>query len=291
MPPTLPCKICSQPASFSGIKTGAFQERDFRIYQCANCLFSFVGNPWTDFAEIYSEAYYKGLGADPRVSYLHELESPERSIRQYEWRGLLEIAGSLRSLDKTVKWLDFGCGNGGLVRYVKQHTAVDIAGFEEGWIADRAASMGIPILSSSELDTWEGQADIITAIEVIEHVIDPVDFLRKIKSLLKPGGIFFLTTGNARPFREKIIQWAYVIPEIHVSFFEPATLALAFEKAGLRPEYKGFIPGFADVIRFKVLKNLGQREISLPERLLPWSLLSPMVDKKYGISHHPIGIR
>lgn len=44
--------------------------------------------------------------------------------------------------------------------------------------------------------TKEGQFDVITALEVIEHVHDPDFFLSSTLSHLKPGGLFFISTIN-----------------------------------------------------------------------------------------------
>ena len=79
------------------------------------------------------------------------------------------------------------------------------------------------------------------------------------RALLRPGGLLFLTTGNAAAHRGALADWSYVIPEIHVSFFEPRTLARAMAAAGFRPQATGFGPGHSDIIRFKVLKNLRVR--------------------------------
>ena len=38
--------------------------------------------------------------------------------------------------------------------------------------------------------------DIITAFDVIEHVLDPLNFLRKLKKKLKKNGIIFVYTPN-----------------------------------------------------------------------------------------------
>ena len=74
---------------------------------------------------------------------------------------------------------------------------------------------------------------MVTAIEVMEHVIEPMVTLPRIAALLRSGGLLFLTTGNAEPFRGRLAKWSYVKPDIHVGFFEPGTLATALRGAGL----------------------------------------------------------
>jgi hypothetical protein len=80
-----------------------------------------------------------------------------------------------------------------------------------------------------------------------------------------------------------------VVPEVHVSFFEPATLALALTRAAFRPAFPGYVPGFTDIIRFKVLKNLRVRERSRLEGSVPWAAVSRLVDRRFGVTAHPVG--
>lgn len=284
-----PCKVCGAAAGFVGSKLGKFKVQDFHFYHCESCRFTFVGNPWTDYAAVYNEGYYRGQGPDPWIDYVFELEEPKRTVRIYEWRGILEVVRSCVRVTAQTRWLDFGCGNGGLVRYLKDQNCCEAVGFEEGWIAGQARERGIPVFNDSELMAWDGTCDVVTAIEVIEHVERPVEVLGRIRRLLKPGGFLFLTTGNAGPQRGRVLDWRYATPEMHISFFEPRTLAAAMKMAGFKPEFRGFMPGFSDVIRYKILKNLSQREISTAERLLPWSILSRFADWKYGITAHPVG--
>jgi SAM-dependent methyltransferase len=283
------CPICGAATADAGSKIGRFKPMTFHLRQCPACHFAFITNPWTDYAEIYSAEYYAGRGADPLVDYENELAHPERTIRLHEWRGVLKIIDSLVGVDADTQWLDYGCGNGGLVRYVRAHTRCPIVGFEDGWIRAKAAALGVPYVDEAELVAREGTFDVVTAVEVIEHVPDPVAFLKRLRRLLKPGGLFFCTTGNARPYRERIRAWRYVLPEVHMSFFEPETLARALELAGFRPEYRGFLPGYRDVVRFKLLKNLRLRRRSVLERAVPWGLLTRVLDHQLQISGHPIG--
>jgi SAM-dependent methyltransferase len=246
-----------------------------------------VQNPWLDHEAIYSEDYYRGQGADPWVDYVSEREHPSLTVRQYEWRGVLRVIESLYPLSRETLWLDFGSGMGGLVRYIRERRDVLIYGHEPDSAAQRS-SEAVSCLSSNELDVRASSFDVVTAIEVLEHAAEPLKELRRIRALLKPGGLFFYTTGNAAAHREALLSWRYFVPEIHISLYEPRTLALALERTGFRPEFRGFLPGVTDIIRFKALKNLQVRYAGWWEKSIPWPLVTRLIDRRLRITAHPI---
>lgn len=274
----------------AGSKRSDFSGIEFHLAHCPSCHFSFVVNPRTDFGEIYDERFYSGTGADGCIDYFEELTDPN-SIRLYEWRGLVEVVGNLVPLSNTTQWLDYGSGLGGLVRYGRAHGLDGLVAHDGGFAAERMRADGVPVVSETEMAALAGSFDVVTAIEMIEHAIDPAAELRRIAELLRPGGVVLVTTGNAKPHRDNLAAWPYVRPDIHVSFFEPQTLAIAFERAGLEPEFRGFVPGYTDVVRFRVLKNVSRPRRGLAERLVPWPLVSRLADRRIGFTDHPIGWR
>lgn len=197
------------------------------------------------------------------------------------------MVDALTDLGPDASWLDFGCGTGGLVEYIRENVGCAAFGYERGWAADQLA---IPVLDDGALDKHAGTFDVVTAIEVIEHTVEPVDFLRRLRTLLRPGGLLFLTTGNSQPYRHKLERWRYVVPEIHLSFFEPSTLALALQAAEFQPVWPGWSPGYVDILRFKILKNLRIKRRSPIEAVMPWRLLARMADARVQLSAHPVGV-
>jgi cyclopropane fatty-acyl-phospholipid synthase-like methyltransferase len=185
--------------------------------------------------------------------------------------------------------LDFGCGNGGLVRHLRSAGAAEAFGFDEGSITAEASARGVPTLDTDDLAKMAGSFDVVTAVEVIEHTLDPVSELLRMRSMLRPGGLLFLTTGNARPYANDLVNWRYVLPELHISYFEPSTLERAMADAGFRPERRALGPGFDSVMKFKVLKNLHVRRRSPLTDVLPARPISLISDRIVRLSEHPVG--
>lgn len=281
------CRLCSADARPAGQRKGLRTGRTFSLARCQGCGFAWVLDPITEVTSIYDETYYAGRGSDPSVDFAFEYEHPEKTVRQSEWRGVLRVVRRLAPQART--WLDLGCGTGGLVRYVASQSRFEVAGFDQGAWAERARRDGLPILHADDLETRAGSFDVVTAIEVIEHVVDPVDFLRQARRMLRPGGLIFLTTANASCAPAQLASWSYVEPEIHVSYFTPRALGLALSAAGFKVEPTGLLPGFADIIRFKVLKHVRARSRRVWHRVVPWGLFARLVDRHYGISAMPIG--
>lgn len=287
----LACEICGGETRPYGQAYGKWRGRNFSLRRCGGCRFIFVEDPDTDFENIYDLAYYQGRGADDLIDYCDEWLHPDETLRQYEWRGLTSIARRLQAGREPIAWLDYGCGVGSFVRYLRERESIEAWGYEQSRVHE-AGRIDLPyLLEGAELRGVENRFDVVTAIEVLEHLIDPLATLREIQRILKPGGYFIYTTGNAAPFEARLQEWAYVVPEIHVSLFQPRTIELALRRTGfgiVRP-----LPSaaFRDVIRYKVLKSLRRRRATRLFDLLPWSAISTVVDRRYQISAMPFGVK
>ena len=282
------CPICRAETEALGTKRGVRIRRVFHLSRCRSCTFSFVTDPCTDFAAVYDDDYYIGEGADPMVNYGFEYYHPNETIRRHDWMGIEEFVSALHP-DRG-SWLDYGCGNGALIRSVAERGCWSISGYDNGSWASKARADGLPVLDEAELAARRNSFDVITAIEVIEHIADPVGFLTHLRSLARPGALIFLTTLNAQVAPRDFPSWSYVRPEIHVSFFTPKALSRALEKSGFGPCYAGFAPGWEKMIRFKVMKNMGIKKVAAWQALLPWPVIARLVDAKYQVTRLPVGI-
>lgn len=78
--------------------------------------------------------------------------------------------------------------------------------------------------------------DVVMYQDVIEHIFDSVDELKKAYSLLKPGGIIFIVTPDVGGIWAKCLGplWYHYKPNEHVSYFSQDTIRLALKKAGFK---------------------------------------------------------
>ncbi len=101
--------------------------------------------------------------------------------------------------------LDVGCGAGllaePLARLGAHVTGVDAAPENVAAARAHAAGMGLAIdYRTGELEALAlGQFDLVTAMEVLEHVADKAAFVAQLAAHLAPGGLLVVSTPNRTP--------------------------------------------------------------------------------------------
>jgi 2-polyprenyl-6-hydroxyphenyl methylase/3-demethylubiquinone-9 3-methyltransferase len=98
--------------------------------------------------------------------------------------------------------LDVGCGAGllaePLARLGARVTGIDASPEVIEVARDHAARQGLAIdYRAGDVQALEGEFDLMTAMEVIEHVADPAAFLKALARRLAPGGLLVMSTPNA----------------------------------------------------------------------------------------------
>lgn len=171
---------------------------------------------------------------------------PLHAINPLRLDWIQEQSGSLSG--KRV--LDVGCGGGILSESMAalgaSVTGIDLAekslkvarlhGLESGVKVDYRA---VPVETLAEEDP--GKFDVVTCMEMLEHVPDPGSVVRACSALVKPGGwVFFSTLNrNLKSFAFAIVGAEYVLgllprgTHAYENFITPSELALATRQAGL----------------------------------------------------------
>ena len=145
--------------------------------------------------------------------------------------------------------LDVGCGGGILSEALAERGAsvlgIDLA--ESALQAAEAHRAGQAVeyrLESSRETAARGEVfDVVTCMEMLEHVADPAAVLRDIHVLLKPGGwAFFSTINRTLKARLGAVYAAeyllHLVPQgthQYDWFIKPAELSRMAERAGLAP--------------------------------------------------------
>lgn len=98
--------------------------------------------------------------------------------------------------------LDVGCGAGlltePLARLGARVTGVDAAPEVIAVARDHASRAGLEIdYRTGDVQELQGQFDLVTCMEVIEHVADPAAFLRALSARIAPEGLLIMSTPNS----------------------------------------------------------------------------------------------
>jgi len=105
------------------------------------------------------------------------------------------------------KVLDIGCRDGALMREYMNGNTVTGVDIDRTTLAE-AAKLGITTKFMDLNDEWTelgvGQFDVVVAAEFLEHIYYPERVLKKIVSVLKPGGLLVGSVPNAFSLKNRL---------------------------------------------------------------------------------------
>lgn len=176
------CQSCglsetTLPTSHTGSARGntlKYKDQQFKLWKCPTC-----GAIHT-LGEVNFEALYSGYPLQAR-----ELDY----FAKCAYKNLINRLKPL-GLTKNNSILDFGCGQGIMINYLKSKDYKNVFGYD-------------PFVKEfSNKNVFDQKFDFIIANDVIEHVENPSVFISECVKALKPGGILYVGTADAEGVKE-----------------------------------------------------------------------------------------
>lgn len=229
---SLPCWVCGSQklelAKSSNIRatlnSEAFAITDSKygttgeIHRCKNCGFLQCSN-LEDVLPFYEDLQ--------DTSY--ENSRAERSLQANK---LLKI---VRKHRPDGRLLDIGAGSGILVQAIKMGYSPE--GIEPSkWLQGKAQEYGLPVhLGTFPHPALAGHYDVVTVIDVIEHISNPVNLLSNICNVIAHDGIVAIVTPDVGSVMARILGWKWWHFRVaHIGYFNKKTLGMACAQAGFK---------------------------------------------------------
>jgi 2-polyprenyl-3-methyl-5-hydroxy-6-metoxy-1,4-benzoquinol methylase len=210
--------------------------RSNRIVRCRSCGFMYANPRDEGLTGLYEQVVDN--------DYLESWNERARTFRGH-LRVLKRVREEIASLDKRRQYpprndaaalLDIGCYAGIFLDEAKK-AGYSVMGIEPSkWAADYARNKtGAKVIQGgwNKASLPEGQFDVVTMWDVIEHVDDPSACLKQAHRWLKPGGIAALTTHDINSLFARIMGKRYPwLMRFHLYHFSPKTISAMLAKNG-----------------------------------------------------------
>ena len=158
------------------------------------------------------------------------------SLRNYYSEVLADIAETSVISTRAVM-LDIGCGYGYFMQLCLKK-GYDCIGLDiSRWALSRAIEKSAKTIlfgASSNLPLQSNSIDIVTMLDVIEHLNKPQLALTEIRRILKPEGVLFISTPNLAAIMRGIKgrKWYGFLDKTHISLYTPFHLSRLLKKCG-----------------------------------------------------------
>lgn len=234
------------------------------LLTCAECSVVLSPSIWEPQANEALVDEWFGKGYEPDASFW---------VRGFEaWNNRRTLARISRLALPGRRLLEIGVGSGSLLRAAQQ-VGFGVMGCDlSNAIASRVnRTLGIAIHCGllSEIP-GDRRLDVIIMNHVLEHVSEPVAFLRDAFRLLAPGGVVHIAVPNVASWEAKLSGWTSYEP-YHLVYFTPDTLRQTVLASGFSIEdeltHEPFSGWFLAIARSLFGTNQGGRVIDPTNRL------------------------
>ena len=173
-----------------------------RFLNCRHCGVHFAETQEQDLKSFYREVWSDGhMGLQPYAEKLQAvtdsaclLQLVQRTPR-YSW-----VRNQLATLPSSARILDAGCGEGAMLWIAQQLGHIPFGcDLAEGAVQSASRLVGEDVVRTGtihELLYEPSSFDFVIALEILEHVPSPRQFVQELAKLLKPTGTLLLTTPN-----------------------------------------------------------------------------------------------
>ena len=224
------CPLCGSGGVGPRYRITAYNP-PFCVDRCQACGFLFMNPRFRkEVVEgFYKESYYRG---NAEYSYFDEREAERYAL--YVWKKRLKV---IRRYRAGGNFLDVGAAFGGFMKAASEYFTpygIEVSVYS-GAQAREIFGERLHVGTLADHPFSKDSFSVITMIEVLEHLPDPVSALRECHGLLGEGGLLVLQTANmeglqARYWKER---YAYFMPG-HLSYFSLKNLAGLLERLGFR---------------------------------------------------------
>lgn len=238
------CVVCNSPTINFYAQITKFKT-PFTLYRCKECFCVFQHPVPEDADLFYDRDYYVG-SAD--FSYHDERKSEK--FKNYVWQARLK---TIKDHKPAGRFLDVGCSFGGFVRAASEYYesyGMDVSEYavtEGNKFGLKQNYKGQQLFHGSLLNlpdhpVFKRKFDIITLIEVWEHLIDPQRQAQAAFNLLNPGGLLVIQTANLEGWQAVNAGkgYHYFLPG-HLVCYTATGLKYLLQEAGFN-EFKEYIP-------------------------------------------------
>jgi SAM-dependent methyltransferase len=185
------------------------------LFECEHC-----GVQFFDPAAAGDAEFYRELGESPRYY------SPSKW--EFDW---------VRSrLPPSAEVLDVGCGRGDFLAAIAPVTRRAVGMDWSPSAVAQARGRGLEAIEAdlvAQADGFEGAFTAICAFHILEHLQEPVPFLRLLRRCLRPGGSIFLSVPNRFRSSRSSLE-PLDCPPHHLTRWSPASLERFVGWNGLR---------------------------------------------------------
>jgi SAM-dependent methyltransferase len=219
------CPICGSPAKAYCHKRAV--ERDWEVAKCVSCGHGFVVN--RPDLSLLKDLYAAQAAVAP--GHTHESSVEYFDSRPDSARDIVRLT-HLRG-----RSLDVGSGDGTISYHLKKHGFRPLMIDVSEWARRQASCVpggSYRMAAFEDLDD-PGPFDVIVMSQVLEHALEPVQWLNKASRLLAPGGVLAVGVPNfGGVYRVLGDRDPFIAPPFHLNYFTPDSIRIAFERAGLQ---------------------------------------------------------